>query len=671
MRFLLSTFFVAQSLLCFAQQTTVDSLLTIINEKKVDAETFNALKKLGSISEKQEPLKAIAYYRHALEFPFRTVYAKGFVNVCNDLADLYHNRGRYDSSFLLGKQALILARKMRLEKEAAEAYQIIGLNFLRTSYNDSARVYFKQALDVFSKLKEVSLEAGAYVSLGNVFLDERNYPESVNYFIKAANLFEGPANDSTGLARAWLNIANIQNILGQYEQALDYVQRAVVIARRKKNDSYLAYCNNLSGRIFRKLKRLDNALLAYENALAIYSEREDIRNEAEVIYAIGNVYSDQNQFEKAIGTYKRSLALSRKIEAPSQLTYTFSAMGQAYFKLRNHSLALVYIDSSFALARIVKNKYLEMDAYATKGEIYSDQKKFDQAFFFLGKYAALRDTITQEENRQATSDLEAKYQNTKKNAEIELLRKDRELQSISLKQSRTLQAALIAAFVLLAVIGLLVFNRSRMIHQSNRQMEIEKVRNQIARDLHDDMGSTLSSINLISQVALQEKPSGLQEKYFQRISDQSTKMMESMSDMVWSINPDNDNFQKTLAKMKEFSAEILEPKNVDYQFDVDETLNEISLDVAKRKNLFLVFKEAINNAAKYSECSLINISLSKTVNELLLTIQDNGKGFDISSPTHGNGLHNMRARANEINADISLESTVGHGTSLILKMPLT
>jgi signal transduction histidine kinase len=346
-------------------------------------------------------------------------------------------------------------------------------------------------------------------------------------------------------------------------------------------------------------------------------------------------------------------------------------MGQAYFKLKNYRLALSFIDSSLSIAWAIKNKYLEMDAYGAKSEIFNEQKKYDQAFFFLGKYANLKDSITEDENRQTTADLEAKYQNTKKNAEIVLLQKDHELQLVSLKQSRTVQTALIAAFVLLVVIVLLVFNRNKIIHQTKRQLEIGKVRNQIARDLHDDIGSTLSSINLISQVALHEKSFELQQNYFQRISDQSTKMMESMSDMVWSINPDNDTFQKTVAKMKEFSAEILEPKNIDYRFEVDEALNEISLDVAKRKNLYLVFKEAINNAAKYSEGSFVHITISQTVNELLLQIRDNGKGFDLSNSSTGNGLRNMQARASEINAQIIVQSSIGMGTSLVLNMSLT
>jgi signal transduction histidine kinase len=185
------------------------------------------------------------------------------------------------------------------------------------------------------------------------------------------------------------------------------------------------------------------------------------------------------------------------------------------------------------------------------------------------------------------------------------------------------------------------------------------------------MGSTLSSIHIISQLALKEnhdEPSG---KYFQRISENSAKMMESMSDMVWSINPDNDSLQKMLIKMKEFSAEMLEPKNMSYQFQGEETLNGTVLDVAKRKNIFLIFKESINNAAKYSEGSSVDIHFAQVANELLLTIRDNGKGFDYMKVQNGNGLKNMRARALEIKGQLNLEAIEGQGTTLKLKLPLT
>jgi signal transduction histidine kinase len=670
MRFLLAIVFFLFFVPIFCQQKKVDSLLEIVSHNGGDAKTFYALKKLGEISEKEKPELAIRYYRHAIGFPFRTTYGKEFVNVCNSLGELYHSRGLYDSSFLIHRQAIALAQKFNFSKEWAIASQGIGLNFMRLSQNDSARQYYNQVLTIAIQLKDFSLQASAHNNLGNVLLEEAKYPESLEEFIKGANLFE-QSKDKNGLGKALVNIGNMENILGHFDKALDYTQRAQKIFEELDIQPSLAYCHRLRGRIYRKLKSLDKALREYEVALKIYTKTGDLKNSSETYQNIGNIYFDQGNYKNALTEFERSLKISRAISNNSQMAYDYSGIGIAWTELKNFDKAILYFDSSIIKAREIKNRYLIIDAYHALSSIYADKGNYKKALDFHRQFSELTDSLTSEENRQTTEELEAKYQNTKKQAEIELLQKDQLVKNISLKQSRTLQTALITAFVMLIIIGFLIFNRNKMVHQANRQMDIERMRNQIARDLHDDMGSTLSSINLISQVALKEDASSAQTKYFKRIVDQSAKMMESMSDMVWSINPDNDTVQKTVIKMKEFSAEILEPKNIGYQFQVDNKLNEISLDVAKRKNLFLLFKESINNAAKYSESDFVTITISQTANDLHLSIRDNGNGFDISNPPNGNGLKNMKERALEVGATLKLESSIGLGTNLELVMPLT
>jgi signal transduction histidine kinase len=322
-------------------------------------------------------------------------------------------------------------------------------------------------------------------------------------------------------------------------------------------------------------------------------------------------------------------------------------------------------------AKEIRNRYLVMDAYQIISNIHEEQRHYPAALKYNHLYAALKDSIAEEERTQGTAEMEAKYQNVKKQDQIELLQKEQLVKNISLQQNRTVQSAMVVAFILLIVIGLLVYNRHRLIHQAERQMEIERMRNEIARDLHDDMGSTLSSIHILSQLALKENQAEPAAKYFSRIGEHTAKMMESMSDMVWSINPDNDSLQKMLAKMKEFSAEILEPKNMSYRFQGEETLNGTVLDVAQRKNIFLIFKESVNNAAKYSGGSTVDVQMVHVDNNLLLTIRDNGKGFDPSKVLDGNGLKNMNARAREIDANLRVETAEGVGTALHLRLPLT
>lgn len=198
----------------------------------------------------------------------------------------------------------------------------------------------------------------------------------------------------------------------------------------------------------------------------------------------------------------------------------------------------------------------------------------------------------------------------------------------------------------------------------------EQIRSKVARDLHDDIGSTLSSINIISKLAMNES-NGNTNRHLQRIGEHSAKMMESMSDIVWSINPNNDSLEQMMVKMKEFAAEILEPRNITYTFQGEESLNGASLDIQIRKNIFLIFKETINNTAKYSEANLVTIQLEARNNILHLLISDNGKGFDFANIKPGNGLRNIRERAKSIDATLDLRSSPSAGMQVELNIPIT
>ena len=200
----------------------------------------------------------------------------------------------------------------------------------------------------------------------------------------------------------------------------------------------------------------------------------------------------------------------------------------------------------------------------------------------------------------------------------------------------------------------------------------ERLRTKIARDLHDEMGSTLTSINILSKVAMSNDQVNEQvQLYLQKIKDHSGKMMESMSDIVWAINPANDSLEKVLIRMKEFAAEMLEQAGINYYFETDIASGELQLNLEQRKDLYLIFKEAINNAVKYSTATEMNFLLQCRDGLLLLRITDNGNGFDVGLSSAGNGIKNMNSRAAAMNASFHIESIKGTGTSIILQKRLT
>jgi signal transduction histidine kinase/ligand-binding sensor domain-containing protein len=204
-----------------------------------------------------------------------------------------------------------------------------------------------------------------------------------------------------------------------------------------------------------------------------------------------------------------------------------------------------------------------------------------------------------------------------------------------------------------------------------RLLAVEKVRSRVARDLHDDMGSTLSTINILSSMAKSKMTTDAVKTagYLSKISDNSQRMMEAMDDIVWSIKPANDSMQRIVARMREFATSMLEAKDIALHFTVAEPALGVKLDMEKRRDLFLLFKEALNNAAKYSKATNVWVNLSVQNKQLILSVKDNGSGFDVQHSDEGNGLGNMRKRADSLNGNLQIVSEKGMGTEITLTMP--
>ncbi len=214
------------------------------------------------------------------------------------------------------------------------------------------------------------------------------------------------------------------------------------------------------------------------------------------------------------------------------------------------------------------------------------------------------------------------------------------------------------------VIALIFFGVYRYRLQQLKRLQV--IRNNIASDLHDDIGSTLNSISIYSEVAKQQ--AGKEIPALDQIGLNSRKIIESMSDIVWTINPENDSFEKIIIRMRSFAYQLLKAKKVEYTFEVDEKLNSIALPMQVRKNFYLVFKEAITNVVKYSEASRVSIDLFEKNKIIMLRIRDNGKGIPVNAQTLGNGLMNMTRRAKEINAELNIISANSGGTEIELML---
>lgn len=162
-------------------------------------------------------------------------------------------------------------------------------------------------------------------------------------------------------------------------------------------------------------------------------------------------------------------------------------------------------------------------------------------------------------------------------------------------------------------------------------LALERVRNGIARDLHDDIGSTLSSISLLAQVARTHYHSPHPERaaaLLEQIGNNSQHMLDAVGDIVWTINPMHDSLADIVTRMRAFASDVLEACDIDFVFRVDPNLPNWKVPMQVRRDLFLLFKEAVNNLVKYARCRNVTIELHREQAALLLTVQDDGVGFN-------------------------------------------
>jgi ligand-binding sensor domain-containing protein/two-component sensor histidine kinase len=226
-------------------------------------------------------------------------------------------------------------------------------------------------------------------------------------------------------------------------------------------------------------------------------------------------------------------------------------------------------------------------------------------------------------------------------------------------------------FRLLALLGCgsLLYGAHR--YNLNRMLELERVRTRIATDLHDDIGASLSQIAILSEVLIQRSggDQGLSGQ-LSGVARSAREVLASMGDIVWAINPSHDHLRDLQQRMRRFASDLFAARNIDFVFRAPAADQDLKLSADMRREIYLVFKEAVNNVVRHSDCTHAEVDFSRERDWLALRVSDDGKGLPACESGAGHGLLNMQARARTLGGEVSVTSAAGRGTTIALRVPL-
>jgi signal transduction histidine kinase len=543
-------------------------------------------------------------------------------------------------------------RLMLAQKADTNKVKLLNrLSMFNVGYNaDSSLFYAKQALTLAEKLNYengiFNAEIWSSISLSTL----GNYPLAIDFGFKALKISN---SNRPFLPKIKANsvLAYCYFFLGDYKTSLYYDREIVKIARKYAPDS-LAFISADISRNFEAMNQPDSALYYAKVSYRGLKAWHYLDANTHIFATLGNAYLSKGNSDSALYYYKAGISAAIRGYMETDLIDMYYGIARVYNNQNHPDSAIRYTKKILADKLAKAYPIGVLNAANLLSNIYQLQKEPDSSLKYLRKSIALKDSLFTREKTIAVQNINYKELEAQKGIEAAKVE---------------LRNQFIFYFSLAGLIGLLVI--AGILLRNKRLRELQNMRNRIADDLHDDIGSTLSSITIMSELAKAKSPEA--SSLLASIEERTSTIQESMSDIVWAVNPKNDRFENVLQRMNEFAAEILDAKNIELEFTSAASLSNLKIPMGQRKNFYLFFKEVINNAAKYSDAKKVTVYIDQKDHRVEMNIQDDGKGFDTANLSAGNGMHTLRRRAAELYADFKIKSLLQEGTSVRLLFKIT
>ncbi len=597
------------------------------------------------------------------------------------LADYLAEEGIYDSSCIYwANEAERNAYALNDVYLVTRARVLCGHYYFNKSKWDESIKAYESALSAIDsipaqhKMNEMNFKA--LMGLAEVYNYLGDYVSALEYRLKGLKLIDSIKTDVDVRINAYTSVANDFRHLNQRDNAISYLRQVEEdVPKAKGNhqlDYYYEYYQDLllNDRIEESQKMLSRFDSGVANFKLTSAQWLEFAGMAQKLHGQYELYHAKD-FNKAVSFFKKYLDYSMRLDNQTHIAIAYNKIGIAYDSLKDYKKAIEAFKQSYDICireQIIDYGY--KSAFQLSA-LYERTGNFQQAYYFSSAAFTLKEKLDTESKLRELNLLEAKYQASRKEkqiADLKLANAEHAVNESRQKQSLTNTRLLIAVLTIISLVILFVVYR----YYHKKQLKEIAIRNKISRDLHDDIGATLSSIRIYGELAntvIDEKPDQ-SKAMIGKITEQSKHLMQRMGDVIWSMKSSEESNNSFTARIKNYSSELLAPKDIVCEIDIDETMCSRISNPITRKNILLIVKEAMNNIAKYSGATEASISFRQDAERVVLKISDNGKGFTGTESMNGNGLGNMRQRCEQCNGKFDIHSVPGNGVTITAEFPI-
>ncbi len=591
-----------------------------------------------------------------------------YVKALNDYSWLLVEQGKYNLADSLATQSQHLAIKLHFKAGEYGSLNTLGRSaYIQGMYPKALKIYEKN-LQIAQKYQlPLSTLQNALANFAMINQLSGNNEKALEFSLKSIKIYEN--NHLPKLSGSPYDVAaSVFALQGKIDLAIEYLKKTLEIKTRDQNYRGMAISANRLGNTINQKGDPKKGLVYLKQAEQYAKKVGYMQVLPDILINQSNAYRAINQPAEDIKALKKAEQISKQIHTTHQLGAIYGNMGQYYQHQKQFGLSEEYLRKALKIFEDIGSLEYQGYLYQALTEMFVDKGDFKSAFLNQKVAKQVNDSLLSEKQLANMNELNARFESEKKEQQIKLLQQDAQIKEQQLAQNKFWLAGGVLVLLLASAITAWLLNRARL----QRLQETLALRNHIAADFHDELGATLSSIAIYSEIATHENGSNSQkiQPILKMIAESSRSTVTAMNDMVWSIKPDNDTMTTVVQRMKDFAIPLLENQSITFEFITNPSIESLIPDMTQRKNIYLIFKEALNNTAKYAEATHVSVHISYLNKQLQMLIRDNGKGFDTETVKRGNGLKNMQKRAQEIKGHLSIVSAPLAGTEIKLMCPL-